>query len=465
MGSGSSRRSGSTTDRVVNEQEFDELWSRQESLYPDAQPLPGGQAVHIYVDPEYGATSAGQAAAITAASLFGRMSKTVAVRIPSVPVVAPLPWVGSALDDVMMRILSDAHQYGRHEQRPARPDDLRIVIGPGGDGIVVHGAGWDVYYGSARSPLPVTDDPNPFGPAFAVVAAAAQVQIRQSNGSFEPKLVDTYAWRQGRSMPEAPHPPVGVDLGELWCIGVGSVGSASLFFLNLLTRAYRAVLVDRDIVKLKNVTRSPLFSWRDAELRMPKVEVVRRALHDAGVARIEPHQAWLDDIPARWSGRDVGTPDILISAANERSVRSVIEAGHPPLQVYGTTGRNWQATLFRHIPMVEACSRCIPGGQVPTTTALCATGSSTPDADPGGEGDVALPFLSYAAGLMTAAEIAKLNLPGAPETPNRIFFEPRSPGLVRGVALRRRDGCICQLRDAATHEAVIRGSRFAHLSG
>ncbi|MCH7780952.1 MAG: hypothetical protein IH848_08905, partial [Acidobacteria bacterium] len=177
------------------------------------------------------------------------------------------------------------------------------------------------------------------------------------------------------------------------------------------------------------------------------------------------HAAWLDEIPERWEQRDVGTPDILISAANEHGVRSLIEAAHPPLQLYATTGRNWQATLFRHIPLVDACSRCVPGAETPQLPALCATGSPTPAEGHDERDDVALPFLSYAAGLMTAAEITKLALSGDATTPNRVFFEPRATDLVRGVALRQRGGCMCQRRDAGVHKAAIRGSRFAALSG
>ena len=55
------------------------------SRYPGAQPLPPGRAVHIYVDPDYAGTYAGQVAALTAASLFGRMSTSVAISASSVP--------------------------------------------------------------------------------------------------------------------------------------------------------------------------------------------------------------------------------------------------------------------------------------------------------------------------------------------------------------------------------------------
>ena len=165
----------------------------------------------------------------------------------------------------------------------------------------------------------------------------------------------------------------------------------------------------------------------------------------------------------RWLGRETGTPDILISAANERSVRPYIENAFPPLQVYGTTGRNWQSTSFRHIPLKDACSLCLPGAQAEHLPTLCAT---APPASPGDsdEDDVALPFLSYAAGLMTAVEIAKVALTGKAVGRNRVFFEPHSPTLVKAVTLNRKAGCVCGMRDESIHRAAIQGSRFASLS-
>ena len=260
-------------------------------------------------------------------------------------------------------------------------------------------------------------------------------------------------------------PPVtpNLNLGRMWTVGVGSVGSCALYFLSLASNDYRAVLIDGDVVRVENVTRSALFSWKDALEESPKVEVASRWLHRAGIEQIEVHQTWLDRIRKRWSRRQAGTPDILISAANERNVRDEIENAHPPLQVYATTGRNWQATLFRHIPMVDACSRCLPSVQAPVWPALCATGSPQGINGTHQEDDVALPFLSYAAGVMTAAEITKLALGEHIDRSNRVFFEPDGRGLL-AVPLKKNPKCACQRRNFTTYMEVIRGSRFAALS-
>ena len=448
----------------MNQKEYQRRLLERESRYPNWKPLLADFPLHIRVDPEYATTYAGQVAAITAASLIGRMSESVSVDVDSLPVLAPLPWASAKLDEVVIRTLKAADPYGNYEQRPAQSDDLRLVLGPTGDGLVVHGAGWGAYCGMQQSPISQSDELNPFGAAFAVIAAASRLQQAMRTATIEPVLVDTFSWKTGLPSNGARAVLPDFDLGELWCIGIGSVGSCALFFLSLITRAFHAVLVDRDPVEIENVRRSALFSSQDALNEEYKVEVASRWLNKVGVERIEQHIAWLDEIPDRWRRREPGTPDILISAANERNVRPQIESAFPPLQVYATTGRNWQATLFRHIPLSDACSLCVPGSETPRLLAPCATASPASAEDNGGEDDVALPFLSYAAGIMTAAEIAKLALTGEAGKRNRVFFEPRTKDLIRAVGLSRRQGCVCQLRNTTVHEDAIQGSRFTSLS-
>ena len=230
----------------MNEQDFQRRLLERESRYPGWKELSPDRPVHIYVDPEYGATYAGQVAAITAASLFGRMSKSVSIDVDSLPVLESLPWASAKLDDVVMRTLGAADPYGRYEHRPAQAEDLRLVVGPVGNGLVIHGCGWGAYCGSEPSPVSQSDEPNPFGAAFAVIAAASRLQQNTQAATIGPVLIDTYDWRAGLSSSGAAKVTPDFALGELWCIGVGSVGSCALFFLSLVTRDFHAVLVDCD---------------------------------------------------------------------------------------------------------------------------------------------------------------------------------------------------------------------------
>ena len=179
----------------MNEREFNRRWSERQSRYPEWRPLASDRPVHIRVDPAYAGTYAGQVAAITAASLISRMSKTVAVEVPSQQVLKPLPWATLLLDELIIQTLKDAHQYGIYEQRSARQEDLRLVVGRDGDGLVIHGCGWGAYCGTEPSPIAESDEPNPFGAAFAAILAASLLQASNDTNAFEPISVDTYRWR------------------------------------------------------------------------------------------------------------------------------------------------------------------------------------------------------------------------------------------------------------------------------
>ena len=450
----------------MNRQEFERRFFDRELRYSGRKLLPSDRMIHIQVEGEYAATYSGQVAAITAASLIGRMSSYVAFDAPSLPVVTPLPWAGENLNQVISDTLSSGNRYGQYQQRSARSNDVRLTVGPSGEGLIIHGSGWGAYCGTDASPLTRSGEINPYGSAFAAIAAASQLS-RQINGEFvTPVLIDTYRWTAGIPAPDTPQVHANFSLGELWCVGVGSVGTCSLFFLGLVTNSFEAVLIDGDVVEVENVSRSALFTWRDALPGIAKVESGHRWLSKVGVENITVRETYLDDILDQWTKRPLGTPDILIAAANERNVRSLIESYCPPLQVYATTGKNWQATLLRHIPLSEACSLCVPGSEKPQVPTVCATGTFPTDNSSASEDDVALPFLSYAAGLATASEITKLATQGKVVTRNRVVFDfdPRTDLMVLPVTLQAKDGCSCTARNTVEYKQIIQGSRFANLS-
>ena len=61
----------------MNKQEYQRRLLERETRYPEWKPLLADRPVHVRIDSGYAATYAGQVAAITAASLFGRMSAAV----------------------------------------------------------------------------------------------------------------------------------------------------------------------------------------------------------------------------------------------------------------------------------------------------------------------------------------------------------------------------------------------------
>lgn len=416
--------------------------------------------IAVRCDPAYAATYAGQVAVIVAANLLGRMSASVALDFGDAPLMAPLPWAGQALRAFVLARLHEADPCGRYCARPARNGDVIVQLGPDGPGQVVHGAGWLAYAGPSPSPLPVSGDLNPVGPALAAIIAGARLFVHDLGPPAATLLLNALNWSQGLPAGALPVLPEALPLGEVWTVGTGSVGTAALYFLTLATRNFSAALFDMDKVKRLNITRSPIFS--EGHVRQLKADVAAAYLRACGVASVLPETCALDQTKL-WTDRPAGRPDLLIAAANERNVRPLIEALFPPVQIYGTTGRNWQASVIRHVPLRDPCSCCLfpPADFTPTE---CATDTRV-KASGGGQIDASLPFLSFAAGLMAAAEILKLALPGYPFSANRASLMTLPEPRFAAAAMAHRPGCPCAGRSRSIHMKMIGGSRFAALSG
>jgi hypothetical protein len=93
----------------------------------------------------------------------------------------------------------------------------------------------------------------------------------------------------------------------------------------------------------------------------------------------------------------------------------------------------------------------------------CSTAPVSVGAEDTEQIDAAIPFLSFAAGLMTVAEIMKLSLPSYPFTTNRVILNTySSPRLVR-LCVPSRDGCICRERNGNVHRKMLAGGRYTRL--
>jgi hypothetical protein len=165
------------------------------------------------------------------------------------------------------------------------------------------------------------------------------------------------------------------------------------------------------------------------------------------------------------SYRKKSVPFERLHTANERNVRYIIEQSAPPLQIYGTTGANWEASVIRHIPLVDPCSYCLFPPDVPQAQTACAT-DTVVQSDTGESIDASLPFLSFAAGLMAAAEVLKAGMPGYPFSPNRTTLYTHVAAEPRFVSsrLHRRQGCICVSRHSSVHRQMIAGTKYEALS-
>lgn len=426
--------------------------------------LAANRPITISVDPVYAATYAGQVCTLVGANLLARMTPALVLDIPDVMIVDPLPWLGAGLRQTVLSTIQNADPHASFEMRPARDNDYSLHLGRGPAENTVHGSGWYAFVGAGRSVVPDSSGGNPIGPSFAAIAAAARLfGLDLRTGLGGPFLFNAFDWSH-RLDSHDPQLLENVDFGTIWTIGAGSVGSATLYFLTLATRQFSAVTFDMDIVKIENLDRSPVFTYLNAEHGTPKSDAVTSYLRTVGVAQAESERGPLDH-STRWLSRPAGTPDLVISAANERNVRYVIEQSCPPLQIYGTTGANWVASVIRHIPLVDACSCCIFPPRALQTPMACATGKA-PAPRSEVEVDAALPFLSFSAGLMAAAEILKITLPGYPFSPSRTVFStwPSSDPRFTSFTARRRHSCSCVQRHAGIHRRMIKGTRYDRFS-
>jgi len=269
-------------------------------------------------------------------------------------------------------------------------------------------------------------------------------------------------WKEGPASASVAIP--NVDLGRLYFVGLGSVGTAALYYLTLATRRFTPTLFDMDFVKIHNLSRSPIFLADDCGMeeegnKTHKVASTARFLKAAGIMDVTAVPIALHGSDL-WTKRQSGTPDLVISAANEHDVRYHIEMGYPPLQIYATTGRNWQVALLRHEPGAPSCSLCRFPPEVSKVPMACAT-DHTVHATREKPVDAALPFLSFAAGLMTAAEIVKLPMTDYPFNATQVTLNLRSDPCIIHSPLRHRPGCTCEHRNPDVHRTMVAGSRYA----
>jgi hypothetical protein len=428
-----------------------------------ATPLDPERIVTITASPNYLSSYDGQVAVIVACNLLGRLSPSVHIGFSDVPIHPRLPWAGSSLVEHALAGMKAANPYGNYGVHELASAEVSFHLGPDGNGSIVHGSGWNAYVGPAPSPLtPIGSDVG-IGAALAVILGAAHL-FRTHFGDITVPFVGN-AWDWTAAATDADFSPVGIELGHIMTAGLGSVGSAANYFLALATRDFRASLIDHDQTGIHNITRSPIFTDSHARRDLAKVDAVAAFLRGAGVEHIAVDPVALHK-SALWNLREAGSTDVLISAANEFNVRYHIEMGFPPIQIYATTGRNWQATLMRHIPGAKACSLCVfPPDEIFAPTSCATDGSATPQTAVEEEHtDAALPFLSFAAGLMTAAEVLKLTAHGYPFSTERVMLGLKGQALLVGTPIPHRTGCLCAERHKGVHQAAIAGSRYAEFA-
>jgi len=292
--------------------------------------------------------------------------------------------------------------------------------------------------------------------ALLAAGLGANVGLHRLRGMRELPAGIFSLWDYGRAGDSQGPRAAPLDIGRVLQVGAGAVGCALDFFLSFLGIGGQWQIVDGDQVDVTNLNRQFLFIARDAGF--PAGQPANKASRVAALLGLPAGAS-----PAMY-GDDLavvnGSYDVVLALANDNGVRSFLQGRQPTILLHATTSPNWQAQLHRHAAGHDDCIDCrLPAG---TPRFTCAT--EDVETDTGEHFDAAVPPLSGMAGLLLAAELAKLQAGALLETPHNYtaveLFGPQP--VVRRYVRKCREGCRVRL-PAATRAVVDADSRFRHL--
>lgn len=258
---------------------------------------------------------------------------------------------------------------------------------------------------------------------------------------------------------DGPADPGALDVGRVLQVGAGAVGCAVNFAAALAGLRGEWTIVDGDAIDVSNLNRQALFVAADTDWPIGpaagKSPTVARRL-------IAATDATVDHSP-RWYGIDKcvvnESYDLVLGLANDGGVRGALQARQPTVLLHATTSDRWQAQVHRHIAGHDDCIDC----RIPPAPGRmrCSTGDV---AVQGQRVDAALPFLSMTAGVLLAAQLARLQHGALLEVAeNQVALDlaaslPFREGVVRAC----RADCRVRLQAPARH-AIDGYSRWSSL--
>jgi hypothetical protein len=320
----------------------------------------------------------------------------------------------------------------------------------------------------------------------ATVAAAALAGslgaadlFKRAVGHAPSTWMRTFAWdtwssqltlgeNSARSVVARPVPET-LELGRTLLAGVGAIGSAMLYMIDLAGVSGHLTLLDRDSVDVTNLNRSPLFMVPDAYDEVLKTHAgmawlatpVRIAVGLDVKAR---HGAWRDHMD-ELAGESF---DIWVSLTNEDGAWADVPFELPPVVLHGTTTSGWGFGAGRHIPRMEDCTLCRMPRPETVFRGPCAEGEIVPPSENLNAIRASLPFLSAASSALVVANMLQLQCggPSAAALPNHVAVDLRL-GLPAVIAQARGPSADCSgCGVARTRAWTTRGGRgrYATLS-
>ena len=414
-------------------------------------------------------TRVGQTLFVTACNLLSRWCRHVELAVPGEDCHAllNLPCVREPrLYGAVLAMMTDADPFGVFAvvKTPSTNCDIQLHLGPNPVQYSPHlvcaaANGWLAEL-ATNGPISLElKGDNSIGALAAACLSGAQVfKIATTH---EPVLRDgvlnlwNLSWSEEGVNTSGDAACEG-DVGSIVLIGAGSVGSAAVYSMHMAGITTQVRVIEGDRVKVENFNRSPLFGRQTYGAN--KGHALQIALANSSVGILEVHEGWWDSY-VQQHGRPQG--DLWLPLANEFGVRWSVQNNYPPVMVHASTGVNWTVNFGRHIPLRDDCMMDRFPDDAPVEAIACATGQvQVRDT----RIDAALPFASLFAGVLIAADILRLTIPGYPHTPN--YSAVDFGGTMESIHSwdrQPRSGCICTKQLPGLFTSVNNGSRYANL--
>jgi ThiF family protein len=471
------------------------------------------RAVEIHVDPQWAHDVTVQRIALVAANLTARWARRLRVVLPGAAGEARLapPLRRADLDTLRERIEWETAMADPFGDTTPTADALRLYVGPWrglairADDYQVHAEYWsalgrrgedvartDEPAAARRNGIARRDEEATAAAAGLAGALGAADLLKRAIGHDRSCWMPTFAWDTWssematgeRAWDRIVRRPAQdrIDQVDMLIAGVGAIGSALLYLIDLVDVDARAklMLFDRDRVDVTNLNRSPLFTVLDAYEETLKTQAGMRWLNGregsdglrtrAGGERL-PRIEMRDGLWREHMSELSAIPfDVWVSLTNEDGAWADVPFELPPVVLQGTTTSGWGFGAGRHVPRAEDCTLCRMPRPESVFRGPCAEGEVVPavaetDLEPV---RASLPFLSTASAALILAELMQLQCEGrlVLDLPNDIAAD-LGAGLPAVVALRRgpTDGCGgCAAARTRAWETLGGKGRFGKLS-
>ena len=418
-----------------------------------------------------------QVLALTAVNILARWCRQITIEMPS-NVNSQLPTSrGEDYCKLLKDVTEMADPYNDFSFDVVSEESVDRVLAVGSperrfhsDQVFADGAGWlsGVRLGREPLDLPASLDANPVGPAFSACLAVAEI-FRLACGTSSPEPhTDWYSLWNCDLLEDAPSGHHGfphvreLDLGLIYQIGCGAVGSCLDFLLSMSELQGNILLIDYDKCSVTDCNRSMIFGACDGLLGKSKILVCEKAFEST---RVVPHHFEGDYSTYIATGQYLkNPPDAVLCLANEYNVWETIQQNFPPIVLHATTTINWGLNLGRHLPKLDWCILCRFRDEVRATfRPPCAEGTITTTESSDRPIVGVLPFLSPAAAVLVLAELIRV-ASGKLSSCNFMQHSMRSHSTGFMKMLRSPDPrCICASQSLSVYPDQIKKTKFWYL--